>query len=328
MGQPIMSSEPDPYKTDLRVGEILRRTRVHYNQSLDDIERSLRIRAQQIEAIETGNYSALPGRVYIIGFIRSYSEYLGLDGEKMVHLYKIQSGGRTVEKPELHFPVTAGDTKVPHMLVVGASLAAAVLVMIIWWATQGNQDRAMVTDIPPVAQVREQIPAAPPAGPQQQINITETGASVVTPGAETPAAPAAQQESAPASAAPAKEETARQDDEEEDSAEQPAPASAPVASAARTAQADASKGIIIRILKNSWVEIRGEDGKSVVSRVLKAGDTYYVPDRPDLTMSLGNSGGVALEVDGQKLKPLGPQGRVLRNIPLDARSLKQQYGAE
>jgi cytoskeleton protein RodZ len=101
------------------------------------------------------------------------------------------------------------------------------------------------------------------------------------------------------------------------------PAAAPTP---EQAAADRKGGITLNILKNSWVEIRGKDGQSVVSRVLKAGDRYYVPDRPDLTISLGNAGGVELEVDGQKLRPLGAEGDVKRNVPLDAASLKKNYG--
>ncbi|PZO78204.1 MAG: DUF4115 domain-containing protein, partial [Micavibrio aeruginosavorus] len=76
------------------MGEILRRTRVHYGQSLQQIEGVLRIRASQLDALEQGDVSQLPGRVYAIGFVRSYSEYLGLDGDKMVHLFKEQSVGK------------------------------------------------------------------------------------------------------------------------------------------------------------------------------------------------------------------------------------------
>ena len=78
MGQPAVTDTPDHFQTDLAVGEILRRTRIHYDQTLADIERALHIRASLLEALEAGDYDRLPGRVYVIGFIRSYSEYLGL----------------------------------------------------------------------------------------------------------------------------------------------------------------------------------------------------------------------------------------------------------
>jgi len=116
------------FHTDMPVGEILRRTRVHYGQSLFQIEGVLRIRASQLEALEKGDVTQLPGRVYAIGFVRSYSEYLGLDGDKMVHLFKEQSVGRKA-KPDLSFPVPASESKVPNLFIIGGSLFG-VLVLI------------------------------------------------------------------------------------------------------------------------------------------------------------------------------------------------------
>ena len=117
--------------TDLSVGEILCRTREHYGQTLEQVELNLRIRASQLQALEQLDLDALPGRVYAIGFVRSYAEYLGLDGDKMVHLFKSQSVGRTA-KMELHFPVSAVESKVPNVYLVIGSLVALILLIAFW----------------------------------------------------------------------------------------------------------------------------------------------------------------------------------------------------
>jgi cytoskeleton protein RodZ len=293
--------QPDHFHTDLSVGEILRRTRIHYEQSLPDIERALRIRASQLEALENGNYAMLPGRVYIIGFIRSYSEYLGLDGDKMVNLFKKQAGGREAPAATVNYPVMASDTKMPQFWQIGVSVAAAVVILAVWFGTRG-EDRTAVTEVPPLEQV-----AAPAAG-QPTIAPTETTPAETQPQQAMPPQPAPVQ-NAPPPETPAVAATA---------------AAAP--SADNAVPPPKEEGIILNIRENSWVEIRGKDGKSIVSRVLQAGDRYYVPDRPDLTISLGNSGGVTLEVDGKKLKPLGAAGEVKRNVPLDMAYLKKNYG--
>ncbi len=116
------------FHTDMQVGEILRRTRTHYGQSLQQIEQVLRIRASNLDALEKGDISQLPGRVYAIGFVRSYSEYLGLDGDKMVHLFKEQSVGAK-KKVDLSFPVPATESKVPNRYIVGASVLALIVLL-------------------------------------------------------------------------------------------------------------------------------------------------------------------------------------------------------
>lgn len=117
------------FHTDMQVGEILRRTRTHYGQSLQQIEQVLRIRASNLDALEKGDISQLPGRVYAIGFVRSYSEYLGLDGDKMVHLFKEQSVGAK-KKVDLSFPVPATESKVPNRYIVGVSLLALIVLLV------------------------------------------------------------------------------------------------------------------------------------------------------------------------------------------------------
>ncbi len=136
------------FHTDMPVGEILRRTRVHYGQSLFQIEGVLRIRASQLEALEKGDISQLPGRVYAIGFVRSYSEYLGLDGDKMVHLFKEQSVGRKA-KPDLSFPVPASESKVPNAMIIAGSLFGfLVLVGFMSFVMFPQREKADIASVP------------------------------------------------------------------------------------------------------------------------------------------------------------------------------------
>lgn len=117
--------------TYMPVGEILRRTRVYYNQSLMEVEQALRIRSSQLQAIEEGNFSAMPGRVYAIGFVRAYSEYLGLDGDKMVGLFKDQYAAFR-KRPNLNFPTNMAETKLPSPYVIMGALVAGILFIAFW----------------------------------------------------------------------------------------------------------------------------------------------------------------------------------------------------
>ena len=47
-----------------------------------------KISSRHIEALESENFSLFPGETYTIGFLRSYSVYLGLDPEKIIQQYK------------------------------------------------------------------------------------------------------------------------------------------------------------------------------------------------------------------------------------------------
>lgn len=308
--------KPD-YQTNMPVGEILRRAREHFGQSLEDVATALRIRAIQLDAIEKSQYDKLPGRVYAIGFVRSYSEYLGFDGDKMVTLFKSQSAGGGRIKSELNFPAPASESRVPPLGLVIACLAVFISFMVVWaTGSDSNPEAASVVPEAP-APVQAEAPAA--AVP----SIPAPSAAGLPLKADAPQEQSADEELAADSAeiteeaAPAATEEVTETPESAPAAEAPA-AKTPAAAAPAAAEQD---GITLHVTENSWVEIKDASGKAIVSRMLKKGDQYFVPNRPDLKMSLGNAGGIDIVMDGKTLPPLGKKGEVRRNISLDLKSL-------
>lgn len=83
----------------------------------------------------------------------------------------------------------------------------------------------------------------------------------------------------------------------------------------------ASPRIVLRATQDSWVQVRDRQNALLLTRVLRAGDTYHVPNQEGLTLLTGNAGGIAVEIDGRTLPPLGPVGAVRRNIPLEPERL-------
>lgn len=133
--------------TDMPVGEILRRTREHYGLTLNEVESVLRIRACQLEALEIGDLSKLPGRVYAIGFVRTYAEYLGLEGDKVVYLFKKQAVGNKT-RPELSFPIAASESKLPNKIILAGSFIAFIIVISLWSTLSGSEPTSSA--VPPV----------------------------------------------------------------------------------------------------------------------------------------------------------------------------------
>lgn len=179
------------FHTDMPVGEILRRTRVHYGQDLMQIENVLRIRASQLEALEQGDLSKLPGRVYAIGFVRSYSEYLGLDGDKMVHLFKTQHGGKA-KRPDLSFPVPASESKLPGIATVGGSLfGVLVLVGFISYMMFPKAEKNVIPNVPEQltqSQLNEAPALVEQSAPAPQ-SATVTTDQTIPPQPDTPLQP-------------------------------------------------------------------------------------------------------------------------------------------
>ena len=89
------------FRTDLSVGDILRRARLEKNLKVEDLEQKIKVSVQHIIAIEEGRLEVLPGRVYALGFIRAYAEAVDLDGDKILELLKQQSGEKIVLKEQV-----------------------------------------------------------------------------------------------------------------------------------------------------------------------------------------------------------------------------------
>lgn len=73
------------------VGDIFQEKRRRNVLTLEDAAKKLKIQIKYLRALEQGNYKDLPADVYIRGFIRSYAEYLDLDIDAMLELYKTES---------------------------------------------------------------------------------------------------------------------------------------------------------------------------------------------------------------------------------------------
>jgi cytoskeleton protein RodZ len=74
--------------------------------------------------------------------------------------------------------------------------------------------------------------------------------------------------------------------------------------------------IIILAREDSWVQVTGTAGELLLTRILRAGDTYRAPDRDDLVLMTGNAGALEITVDGTLVSSLGPIGTVRRNVSL------------
>ncbi|MGB6370058.1 MAG: RodZ domain-containing protein [Atribacterota bacterium] len=65
------------------IGNFLRERREARGISLIEVEKDLKIRKKYLQALEEGNIDAIPGKAYLIGYLRNYSKYLGIDEENI-----------------------------------------------------------------------------------------------------------------------------------------------------------------------------------------------------------------------------------------------------
>jgi cytoskeletal protein RodZ len=69
-------------------GQILREARLSRGLSLETVEKIIKIRVKYLKALETDDYSVLPSISYAKGFIKNYSDYLGLNTSNILAFFR------------------------------------------------------------------------------------------------------------------------------------------------------------------------------------------------------------------------------------------------
>ena len=75
-----------------KIGEYFKEVRLTRGLTYSDVELATRIPQRYLEALEEGNYDRIPGKAYVIGFIRSYAKFLQVDSDELVSYYKEING--------------------------------------------------------------------------------------------------------------------------------------------------------------------------------------------------------------------------------------------
>jgi cytoskeleton protein RodZ len=72
------------------IGASLREARLRAKVDITDVEAATKIRAKYLRALENEEWGLLPGPAFVKSFLRTYADYLGLDGKLLVDEYKLR----------------------------------------------------------------------------------------------------------------------------------------------------------------------------------------------------------------------------------------------
>jgi cytoskeleton protein RodZ len=131
------------------IGNSLREARVRQGLEFPEIEHATKIRSKYLRALEEETFEILPAQTYIKGFLRTYSEYLGLDGQLYVDEYNSRYVGLDEESP---LRVTRQAPRQERRLAGGVVLAVVAgiavvtaLVIVAWKFGSGSSSNKPAT---------------------------------------------------------------------------------------------------------------------------------------------------------------------------------------
>jgi cytoskeleton protein RodZ len=96
-------------------GQKLKEARERKNYSLEQISEETHISRRYIIALEEEDFSAFPAETYFVGFLRNYAEYLGLNADELVALYK---NIKMQEQPIPMDELIHGKKRIPRFFVM------------------------------------------------------------------------------------------------------------------------------------------------------------------------------------------------------------------
>jgi cytoskeleton protein RodZ len=183
----------DPAESLMReLGAQLRQERLKRGEDLDDVAQHLRIKSSYLFALEQGDLSGMPGRAYALGFLRSYADYLGFDGEDLISRIKSTVDNLT-DRTRLRVRTPAPETRLPKTPVVVMSLAV-IAGIYAGWAYLNRTSRVMVetvAEVPDDLRARSAQPlpevadeGSPVADPSPDVRAPDGAPADVTPTAD------------------------------------------------------------------------------------------------------------------------------------------------
>ncbi|HEY7152122.1 MAG TPA: helix-turn-helix domain-containing protein [Solirubrobacterales bacterium] len=135
----------------LPIGEVLKRARSRQKIDIQTVEEETKIRTKYLRALENEEWEVLPGHPYAKGFLRTYAQFLGLDGGALVDEYRrtvesslganapvqfsepvLERRRRLGEEPRRRWPVRLG-------IVVALGAAAVVAALLVLGSSGSEQ---------------------------------------------------------------------------------------------------------------------------------------------------------------------------------------------
>lgn len=271
-------------ETPQEFGEELRRERELREVTREQLAEVTKVSVRQIEALETGRFELLPARVFARGFVLALARHLGLDAERTAAAFvHVHEGWSTEREKTSGVAAFSSSDRIrlsrPRKSVSLNTTALGVGVALVL---------AVLTGV--AAMLKGRL-GPPPEGAAREASPAEAA----TPVPEALGLPP----SIAASTVPVRSDTPLVDPAV---ARSQAPGEAPAE----------GRTLTLTFSEDCWTEV-SVDGRIVAAELFRKGTTRRFEGGRTYVLTVGNAGGVAVDVDGAALGAVGQLGQVVRN---------------
>ena len=293
------------FDPSVSVGELLRTAREKAGLSQGDIASKLRMGIKQVRALEQDQYAVLPTGTFLRGFVRNFAKEVGVAPDvalrllAQTHQEAVAIDASAVVMPSqqnIKVPTPGGEVATPRMRALIAAMIAILLSAVAWYWWEYVRPNLAEGGRPKVVAAEKSVsePIALPA-PSVAAAVPDP---VLAP--DTKAIPPA---------------TAQTDTTATGTLTTPSvvpiiPASAEIVPDVPRPALPAGSGVLgFTFTGESWVEVVDRNGKTVLDRKFKDGETEEVVGRAPFTVVIGNAKVSRMAYDGKEID-LVPHTRV------------------
>ena len=309
------------------VGKLCLDARLNKGLTQEQAGALLKVRVKIIKDFENGEHIDLPGLAYKIGFVRSYARLLDLDGDLLVKEFK-ESLELSSLKEEYRF--LTPEINKNKFLPIGAVLSVCIAVLSYtgwYYSDRSNKVENSSSEI-----IEQSYKKTADIESNDYVIIEENINSISTPSTinnynEKKVLDTIKNESNNLNKVESKilkdakivnTETITNNKIDSNLNENKTSEMSATAN-----ERDPSNEMVLKATGNSWVEIEDLDGNVLMTRLMRPGETYVVPNINGLTFNTGNAGALSLSQGELTVPKLGEIGEIITARPLNIKTFSK-----
>lgn len=260
------------------VGEILRNSRLKKGKTLSDISEELCIRRVYLEAIENVEYQKLPPQPYGLGYVRNYANYLGLNSDRIVQIFRETAFEKNDNHKNSHLGGHNHNKETsprPKHLLISVLLLLALGLAWSFYSPKKDLNDSQNTTTLNVLPIEEPVIIE-----EEKINIDEDSSS--TSEETTEPENANENQEVTIEDIDAKDSDSQQTADQDDS----------------TLIDENAPRVKLVCTGSSWIEIKHAD-KIILTGTYNKGFSYEIPYNQDIYVSIGKRHNVQFYIDGK-----------------------------
>ena len=286
------------------VGKLCLDARLNKGLTQEQAGDLLKVRVKIIKDFENGEHIDLPGLAYKVGFVRSYARLLDLDGDLLVKEFK-ESLELNSFKEEYKFltPELSKNNFIPIGAVV--SVFIAILSYTGWYYSDRSNKIEQISE----KKILDMSSKTSEIDNNSYIIIEENFSNNML--------------SSGINNDEKKIQVANiKTNLKKDTVESSTSKNTELSATAN--ERDPSTEMVLKATGNSWVEIEDVDGNVLMTRLMRPGETYVVPNINGLTFNTGNAGALSLSQGNVIVPKLGEVGEIINARPLNIKTFSKK----